>query len=195
MLINTSFQGDASQLSPPMKPAVQPSSKPYTTQSPTVTATVAPLTSSHPNIAMTSSKVNSSGGVYQSPSLSGMLPAYSPTQLSSVPQTTFLAPSPSMQPNPPRYSLSPERPPPSRNLYSQPQFGEIRGPSPNGPFTPKTAAELGLLDRPDTSLEAMELSAIVDRMTTAFPLDVHSGNCILHILFSFSFNCTDSRCR
>lgn len=84
---------------------------------------------------------------------------------------------------PAQYSLTPGASPPWRNPLIQPHSGDIRGNSPNtsatslaGPFVPKTAAESGLLDRPVTSTyEGMELSNIVDRMTAAFPVDVHTG--------------------
>lgn len=172
----SSFQGDVSQLSPPMKSAVQPSSKPYTGQPTTDSTAVAPLTSSQPNSGMGTSAVNASVGVYPSSSVPGVSPTYPPVRPSSVPQATYLSPGPSIQAYPPQYSLSHGMSPPWRDAYPQSQIGAARGASPSSLFTPKTAAELGLLDRPDTSYEGMELSNIVDRMTSAFPLDVHSGN-------------------
>lgn len=174
--ICSSFQGDVSQLSPLMKAAVQPSSMPYTTQTPKETTAMAPLTSSHPNSGVGTSPGNASGGVYPSSSVPGVSPTYPLSRPSSVPQTTYRTPGPSMQPYPPQYSLPPGMSPPWRDAYPQPQIGAVRGASPSGPFAPKTAAELGLLDRPETSYEGMELSNIVDRMTSAFPLDDHSGN-------------------
>ncbi|KAJ7330568.1 hypothetical protein OS493_022179 [Desmophyllum pertusum] len=163
--------GDISQLSPLMKSVVQPSSKPYPTQSATDTTAMAPLTNSQPISGIGSSTGNASGGVYQSPVRPGISPAYPPAYPSSVPQNTFLTPGPSTHPYP--HSTH------CRLVY--PLLGEklilqsVRGASPlPGPFAPKTAAELGLLDRPDTSYEGMEMSNIVDRMSSAFPLDVHS---------------------
>ena len=174
--ICSSFQGDVSQLSPLMKAAVQPSSMPYTTQTPKETTAMAPLTSFHPNSGVGASPGNASGGVYPSSSVPGVSPTYPLPRPSSVPQTTYRTPGSSMQPYPPQYSLPPGMSPPWRDAYPQPQIGAVRGASPSGPFAPKTAAELGLLDRPETSYEGMELSNIVDRMTSAFPLDDHSGN-------------------
>lgn len=160
-----------------MKSVVQRSSKPYTSQTPTETTVVAPLTSSQPNSGISASAGNASGGVYPSSSIPGVSPTYPAPRLSSVPQTTVLTPGqPSMQAYPPQYSLPPGMSPPWRDAYPQSQSGAVRGASPSSPFAPKTAAELGLLDRPETSYEGMELGNIVDRMTSAFPLDVHSGN-------------------
>ena len=168
-----------------MKSVVQPSSKPYPTQSATDTTAMAPLTNSQPISGIGSSTGNASGGVYQYPVAPGISPAYPPAYPSSVPQNTFLTPGPSTHPYPPQYSLSPGVPPPWRDAYLQ----SVRGASPlPGPFAPKTAAELGLLDRPDTSYEGMEMSNIVDRMSSAFPLDVHSGNFFfVHIIIVCSY--------
>ena len=154
--------------------AVQSSSKPYTGQSTADSTVMAPLTSSQPNSGMGSSTVNASGGIYPCSS------TYPPVRPTTVPQATYLSPGPSIQPYPPQYSLSPGLSPPWGDQYPQSQLGAARGASPSSMFAPKTAAELGLLDRPDTSYEGIELSNIVDRMTSAFPLDVHLG------IFSFS---------
>ena len=159
-----------------MKPAaVQSSSKPYTGQSTADSTVMAPLTSSQPISGMGSSTVNASGGTYHSSSLPSVSPTYPPVRPTTVPQTTYLSPGPSIQAYPPQHSLSPGLQPPWRDPYPQSQLGAVRGASPSNLFAPKTAAELGLLDRPDNSYEGMELSNIVDRMTSAFPLDVHSG--------------------
>ena len=155
--------------------AVQSSSKPYTGQ-PTADRTVmAPLTRSQPISGMGSSTVNASGGTHPWSSVPSVSPIYPPVRPTTVPQTTYLSPGPSIQAYPPQHSLSPGLSPPWRDPYPQSQLGALRGASPSSQFAPKTAAELGLLDRPDTSYEGMELSNIVDRMTSAFPLDVHSG--------------------
>lgn len=170
------FQGDVSQLSPLMNSAAQPSSKPYISQTLTDTTAAAPVTRFQPNSGIGASAGNASGGIYPSSSVPGASPAYPAPRPSSAPQTTFMTPGPSLQAYPPQYSLSPGVSPPWRDAYPQSQIGAFRGPSPSSPFAPKTAAELGLLDRPHTSYEGMELSNIVDRMTSAFPMDVHSGN-------------------
>ena len=156
--------------------AVQSSSKPYTGQSTADSTAMAPLTSSQPISGMGSSTVNASGGTHPSSSrVPGISPTYPPVRPTTIAQTTYLSPGPSIQAYPPPHSLSPGLSPPWRDPYPQSQRGAVRGASPSGLFTPKTAAELGLLDQPDTSYEGMELSNIVDRMTSAFPLDVHSG--------------------
>ena len=111
---------------------------------------------------------------------------------SSIPQNTFLTPGPPVPAYPAQYSLTPGVSPPWRNPLIQPHSGDIRGNSPNtsatsltGPFVPKTAAELGLLDRPVSSTyEGMELSNIVDRMSAAFPMDMYSGILYLCLLLS-----------
>ncbi|KAL9951367.1 hypothetical protein ACROYT_G044020 [Oculina patagonica] len=119
---------DVSQLSPLMKSAVQPSSKPYTSHTPTETTAMAPLTSSQRNSAIGASAGNASGGVYPSSSIPGVSPTYPTSRPSSVPQTTFLTPGPSMQAYPPQYSLSPGISPPWRDAYQQSQTGAVRGP-------------------------------------------------------------------
>jgi len=167
-----------------MKPLLQPSPKPYTSQSTADSTVMAPLTRSQPNSGMGSSTVNASGGTYPSSSVPGVLPTYPPVRPTTIPQATYLSPGPSLQAYPPQYSLSPGMTPPWRDPYPQSELGAVRGASPSSLFSPKTAAELGLLDRPDTSYEGMELSNIVDRMTSAFPLDVHSGNSVLVTLIS-----------
>jgi len=135
---------------------------------------MAPLTSSQPNSGMGSSTVNASGGTYPSSTVPRVSPTYPPVRPTTVPQAAYLTPGPSIQAYPPQYSLSPGITPPWRDSYSQLPLGAVRRASSSSLFAPKTAAELGLLDRPDTSYEGMELSNIVDRMTSAFPLDVHS---------------------
>ena len=159
-----------------MKSVAQPSSKPFA--SPT---SVAEATSTAPRPINSTSGINDTRGIYNPASVPGISPIYPPTH-SPAPPNTFLMRSPSVQAHPPQYSLSPGMSPPWKDAYPQPQSGEFRGSSPNtsatslaGPYAPKTAAELGLLDRPDTSYEGMEMSNIVERMTAAFPLDVHSG--------------------
>ena len=161
--------------------AVQSSSKPYTGQSTADSTAMAPLTSSQPISGMGSSTVNASGGTYHS-SLPGVSPTYPPVRPTTVPQTTYLSPGPSIQAYPPQHSLPPGLQPPWRDPYPQSQLAAARGTSPSSLFAPKTAAELGLLDRPDNSYEGMELSNIVDRMTSAFPLDVHSGISVFFLL-------------
>ena len=155
--------------------AIQSSSKPYTGQSTADSTVMAPLSRSQPISGIGSSTVNASGGTYPSSSVPGISPTYPPVRPTTVPQTTFLSPGPTTQAYPPQHLLSPGLSPPWRDPYPQSQLGALRGASPSTQFAPKTAAELGLLDRPDTSYEGMELSNIVDRMTSAFPLDVHSG--------------------
>ena len=177
----TSFQGDVLPLSPPMKSTGQSSSIPYTGQSAADSITMRPQASSQPNSGMGTSAVNASGGSYPSSSVPGISPAYPPVRPSTVSQATYLSPGPSIQAYPSQFSLSPSMPPPRRDPYPQSQLGAVRGASPSSLFAPKTAAELGLLDRPDTSYEGMELSSIVDRMTSAFPLDVHSGTTLYNI--------------
>ena len=164
-----------------MKSANQSSSIPYTGQSTADSVAMRRLTSSQPNSGMGTSAVNASGGVDPSSSLPGISPSYPTARPSTVPQASYLSPGPSIQAYPPQYSLSPGMSPPWSDAYPQSQLGAVRGASPRSLFAPKTAAELGLLDRPDTSYEGMELSNIVDRMTSAFPLDVHSGNVLLMI--------------
>ena len=123
--------------------------------------------------------------------VSGISSPHIPTH-TSIPQNTFLTPGPPMPAYLAQYSLTPGVSPPWRNPLIQPHSGDIRGNSPNtsatslvGPFVPKTAAELGLLDRPVSSTyEGMELSNIVDRMTAAFPMDVHTGIWHLCLLLS-----------
>lgn len=161
-------QDEAMQLSSPVEPTVHPSPKPYTTASPSVATIASPYTSSERNNTMISSGVNFSGGIYQPPSVPGMLSTHSPNRHSSVPQATFLASSPSMQLNSPRYSLS------FGHLYQKPQFGEFQRSLASNPFLPKTAAELGVADRPVMSHEGIELNNIVDRLTSTFPLNAHS---------------------
>ena len=162
--------------------AVQSSSKPYTGQPTADSIVMAPLTRSQPINGMGSPIVNASGGTLPISSVPGVSPIYPPVRPTAVPQTTYLSPGPSIQAYPPQHSLSPGLSPPWRDPYPQSQLGALRGASPSSQFAPKTAAELGLLDRPDTSYEGMELSNIVDRMTSAFPLDVHSG--IFFFLYS-----------
>ena len=109
-----------------------------------------------------------------------------------IPTHTFLTPGPPVPAYPAQYSLTPGVSPPWRNPLIQPHSGDIRGNSPNtsatsltGPFVPKTAAELGLLDRPVISTyEGMEFSNIVDRMTAAIPMDMYSGILYLCLLLS-----------
>ncbi|PFX17752.1 dystrophin-like isoform X2 [Stylophora pistillata] len=161
-------QDEAMQLSSPEKPSVHPSSKPYRTASPSVATIASPYTGSEPNNTMISSEVNFSGGINQPPSVPGVLPTHSSSQHSSVPQATFLTSSPSMQLNSPRYSLSLGHP------YQKPQFGEFQRSLASNPFLPKTAAELGVAGRSVISREGIELSNIVDRITSTFPLDAHS---------------------
>ncbi|RMX40701.1 hypothetical protein pdam_00020720, partial [Pocillopora damicornis] len=161
-------QNEAMQLSSPITPAAQPSSKPHTTVSPSMAIVAPPPTVSEPNNTMMSTRVNFSGGFYQSPSEPGMLPAQSLNQHSVVPQATFLTPSPSLQLNSPRYSLSP------RHFYQKPQFEDFQSSLARNSFLLKTAAELGVVDRLDTSHEGIELSNIVDRITSTFPLDAYS---------------------
>ncbi|XP_058941147.1 dystrophin isoform X1 [Pocillopora verrucosa] len=161
-------QNEAMQLSSPITPAAQPSSKPHTTVSPSMAIVAPPPTVSEPNNTMMSTRVNFSGGFYQPPSEPGMLPAQSLNQHSVVPQATFLTPSPSLQLNSPRCSLSP------RHFYQKPQFGDFQSSLARNSFLLKTAAELGVVDRLDTSHEGIELSNIVDRITSTFPLDAHS---------------------
>ena len=64
-------------------------------------------------------------------------------------------------------------------LKSTGEFGEAlptsQAPSLDWPFVSSTATELGLVDRPDTSYEGLQLSSIVDRITDSFPLTVNSG--------------------
>lgn len=170
------FQGgDLSQLSPTMNTVVQPSSKPYTSQ----TASVATTTAPRPN--NTISGINDSRVPYRAVSSPGISPINPPAYTAGH-QNTFLTPGPSIQAYPAQYSLPPGMSPPLVDAYLQRHRGDFWGTSPNasvtslaGPFAPKTAAELGLLDRPDTSYEGLELSNTVDRMTASFPLDVHSG--------------------
>ena len=169
------FQGgNLSQLSPTMNTVVQPS-KPYTSQTPSVATSTAP----RPN--NTISGINDSRVPYRAVSSPGISPI-NPPPYPTGHQNTFLTPVPSVQAYPPQYSLPPGMSPPWVDAYPQRHRGDFRGASPNtsvtplaGPFSPKTTAELGLLDRPDTSYEGLELSNIVDRMTASFPLDVHSG--------------------
>ena len=164
-----------------MKSMVEPSAQFYTTQTVAEGTNTAPRTNTN-----NTSLPNNSRSPHQAVTVPGVLPPHLPFH-TSVPQSTFLTPGQSTQPYPAQYAWSPGMPPPWRDPYPQQQSGDFRGPSPNtnatslvaGPFAPKTAAELGLLDRPDTSYEGMELSNIVDRMTAAFPMDTHSG--ILHI--------------
>jgi len=63
-------------------------------------------------------------------------------------------------------------------LKSTGEFGEAlptsQAPSLDWPFVSSTATELGLVDRPDTSYEGLQLSSIVDRITDSFPLVVNS---------------------
>ena len=165
-----------------MKSAAVPS---YTGQSTADSTAMAPRPSSQPISGMGSSTVNAPGSAYPSSSVPGVSPNYPPVRPTAVPQTTYLSPGPSIQAHPPPHSLSPGLSPPWRDPYPQSQLGALRGSSPSTQFVPKTAAELGLLDRPDTSYEGMELSNIVDRMTSAFPLDVHSGN-----FFFYTINIT-----
>ena len=167
-----------------MKSALQSSSKTYTGLSTADSSVLAPLTRSQPNSGMGSSTVKPSGGTYPSSSVPGVSPTHPPVRPTTVPQATYLSPGPSLQGYPLQYSLSPGMTLPWRDPYPQSQLGAVRGAPPSSLFAPKTAAELGLLDRPDTSYEGMELSNIVDRMTSAFPLDVHSGNYILVTLIS-----------
>lgn len=167
-----------------MKSALQSSSKPFTGQSTAESTAMAPLTSSQPNSGMGSSTVNASGGTYPSSTVPRVSPTYPPVRPTTFPQAAYLTPGPSIQAYPPQYSLSPGITPPWRDSYSQSPLGAVRRASSSSLFAPKTAAELGLLDRPDTSYEGMELSNIVDRMTSAFPLDVHSGNSIFVTLIS-----------
>ena len=178
-----SFQGDLSQLSPAMKSVVQPPSNPNTSQTTTEVITTAPRPNNTPTL-------NDTRGGYPPASAPEISPTYPPTY-TSAPENTFLTPGPSMQAYHPQYSLPPGMSSPWRYAYPQQQSGDFRGSSPNasvtslaGPFAPKTAAELGLLDRPDTSYEGLELSNCVDRITAAFPLDVQSG--ISYFLKRFS---------
>lgn len=181
MSIYSSLQNEAMQLSSPLTPAAQPSSKPHTTVSPSMAIVAPPPTVSEPNNTMMSTRVNFSGGFYQPHSEPGMLPAQSLNQHSVVPQATFLTPSPSLQLNSPRCSLSP------RHFYQKPQFGDFQSSLARNSFLLKTAAELGVVDRLDTSHEGIELSNIVDRITSTFPLDAHSGN-----VFTLLFHCKDN---
>ena len=156
-----------------MKSVAQPSSKPFA--SPTSAAEAEPRTIN------STSGINDTRGVYHPASVPGISPIYPPTH-TPAPPNTFLTRGPSVQAHPLQYSLSPGMSSPWKDAYTQRQSSDFRGSSPNasatslaGPYAPKTAAELGLLDRPDTSYEGMEMSNIVERMTAAFPLDVHSG--------------------
>ena len=159
-----------------MKSVAQPSSKPFA--SPT---SAAEATNTAPRTINSTSGINDTRGVYNPASVPGISPIY-PPRYTPAPQNTFLTRGPSVQAHPPQYSLSPSMSPPWKDAYPQRQGGEFWGSSPNasatslaGPYAPKTAGELGLLDRPDTSYEGMEMSNIVERMTAAFPLDFHSG--------------------
>lgn len=156
---------------------------PYTGQSTADSITMRPLASSQPNSGI----VNASGGSYPSSSVPGISPVYPPVRSSTVSQATYQSPGPSIQAYPSQFSLSPGMSPPRRDPYPQSQLGAVRGASPSSLFAPKTAAELGLLDRPDNSYEGMELSSIVDRMTSAFPLDVHSGTAVLNVDLQYFF--------
>lgn len=160
---------------------------PYTGQSTADSITMRPQASSHPNSGIGTSAVNASGGSYPSSSVPGISPVYPPVRPSTVSQATYQSPGPSIQAYPSQFSLSPGMSPPRRDPYPQSQLGAVRGASPSSLFAPKTAAELGLLDRPDNSYEGMELSSIVDRMTSAFPLDVHSGTAVLNVDLQYFF--------
>ncbi|XP_074611916.1 dystrophin-like isoform X1 [Acropora palmata] len=81
----------------------------------------------------------------------------------------------------PKLSLSPGISPSGMKtvpLKSTGEFGEAlptsQAPSLDWPFVSSTATELGLVDRPDTSYEGLQLSSIVDRITDSFPLVVNS---------------------
>ena len=149
--------------------------------------TVAEATSAAPQTNHNTPTLSFSRVPQQTTYVSGISSPHIPTH-TSIPQNTFLTPGLQCQPTPHRHSLTPGAPPPWRNPLIQPHSGDIRRNSPNtsavtlaGPFVPKTAAELGLLDQPVSSTyEGVELSNIVDRMTAAFPMDMHSG-----ILFAF----------
>ena len=168
-----------------MKSVVQPSPPARSSRTVAEATSVAPQTN-HNTPTLSVSRVPQ-----QTTYVSGISSPRIPTR-SSIPQNTFLTPGPPVPAYPAQYSLTPGVSPPWRNPLIQPHSGDIRGNSPNtsatsltGPFVPKTAAELGLLDRPVSSTyEGMELSNIVDRMTAAFPMDMYSGILYLCLLLS-----------
>ncbi|CAH3036381.1 unnamed protein product [Porites lobata] len=169
-------QGDLPQpVSSAMKSVVQPSPPARSSRTVAEATSVAPQTN-HNTPTLSVSRVPQ-----QTTYVSGISSPHILTH-SSIPQNTFLTPGPPVPAYPAQYSLTPGVSPPWRNPLIQPHSGDIRGNSPNtsatsltGPFVPKTAAELGLLDRPVSSTyEGMELSNIVDRMTAAFPMDMYS---------------------
>lgn len=153
--------------------SLQPAPVPNTSQPSTE------ATSTAPRLNNSMSGTNDTRGAYQAPGFSRTNPPPYP----SVPFNTFLTPGPSIQAYPPQYSSSPGFSPPWIGASPERYSGDYRGASPNasamswsGPFAPKTAAELGLSERLDTSYEGLELSNIVDRLTASFPLDVQSGS-------------------
>lgn len=169
-------QGDLPQpVSSAMKSVVQPSPPARSSRTVAEATSVAPQTN-HNTPTLSVSRVPQQT-TYVSGISSPRIPIHS-----SIPQNTFLTPGPPVPAYPAQYSLTPGVSPPWRNPLIQPHSGDIRGNSPNtsatsltGPFVPKTAAELGLLDRPVSSTyEGMELSNIVDRMSAAFPMDMYS---------------------
>ena len=168
-----------------MKSVVQSSLPARTSRTVAEATSVAPQTN-HNTPTLSVSRVPQ-----QTTYVSGISSPHIPTH-TSLPQNTFLTPGPPMPGYPAQYSLTPGASPPWRNPLIQPHSGDIRGNSPNtsatslaGLYVPKTAAELGLLDRPVSSTyEGMELSNIVDRMTAAFPMDMHSGILYLCLLLS-----------
>ena len=159
-----------------MKSVVQSSPPARTTR------TVAEATRAAPQTNHNTSTLSYSPVPQETTYVSGISSPHIPTH-TSIPQNTFLTPGPPIPAYPVQYSLTPGASPPWRNPLIQPHSGDIRGNSPNtsaaslaGLFVPKTAAELGLLDRPVSSTYVgMELSNIMDRMTAAFPMDVHAG--------------------
>lgn len=95
---------------------------------------------------------------------------------------TFATPASSTPAYLPKHSLSPGISPSGMKTVPQKSTDEFWGALPTSqappldwPFVSSTATELGLVDRPDTSYEGLQLSSIVDRITDSFPLAVNSG--------------------
>ena len=155
------------------------SSQPHSKAALPENTSVATMTGLIPTRSLGISGEDVSSSAYRTTSTTPRAAAFS---VSPVPKHTFPSSMSSTRAYRPEYSLSPSIPPPGSDASWQTQPSGIRRESPDantplsarvggGAFALTTAAELGLLDRPDSSVEGMEMSNIVDRMTAAFPLD------------------------
>lgn len=161
-----SLQGDPS-LPTSLKPFIQPTS--------TLSVDVTKNTPTKPSETRTTFKVPITAF---SSATSQSLQQKEQASLSN----TFTTPASSIPAYLPKHSLSPGIAPSGMKTVPQKSTGEFWGALPTSqassldwPFVSSTATELGLVDRPDTSYEGLQLSSIVDRITDSFPLAVNSG--------------------